>query len=201
MLRSDTTIDMARLVRALGLGSEIAVAKGVISKLISDLIQGWSIPIVMDTGGRWKRLAGIFAFELTHANVFATEAHLQAVENAFLYGLGSGLEALNWQRNELLTRKMEKRVRQVGLDMTGKIVTAPMTTVTIPISPVRRLQIADYQLYDLTEPDEWEGMSLSESFLQRIWWVRQWRTESTWTWVDSIECKFCCTDSRKLTTT
>ncbi|GAB7353640.1 hypothetical protein MBLNU459_g4052t2 [Dothideomycetes sp. NU459] len=111
-LTLDLTVDLARLLLSLGVDATAPPAR--IAKLVSDFIQGWAINVERDSSARWNRLAAPFAFELNSRN--ASEAQLRAVEEAFLYGLKSGLGDFNWQASPQKTGVMQRRVARAGLE-------------------------------------------------------------------------------------
>jgi len=134
-LSSSLTAGFAQLL--LKLGVDATAPEKVIRKLVSDLIQGWQIGIKADSNGRWRRLAGLFAYELTEGMDTAdAEGRLEVVERAFLHGLASGMGDMNWAKNQILTRRMMKRAEKVGLAVAAEGGTRRLLeAVVIPSGP------------------------------------------------------------------
>lgn len=140
-LGSALTMDIARLLIGFGVDVWTLERTPMIAKMVSDIVQGWQIAIEADSPERWKRHASLFAFVLTegtsNGNTKVDEERFQAIEQAFLYGIGSGLGDANWQKNQTLTRRMQKRAKNVGLDMDVHRQGRLLIAVEIPVT--RRL--------------------------------------------------------------
>lgn len=112
-LTAELTIEFASLLIAFGVNT--ATPTAMIAKLVSDFVQGWAIDVANNSKARWRRHAAIFAYQLDN-NRNASEAQFQAVEQAFLDGLSSGVGDFNWQADPIKTRVMAKRATKAGLE-------------------------------------------------------------------------------------